>query len=223
MNSPIQQGSPEWLALRAGKLTASCFGDAISMKEEVVQKKTKDQERITRWVPTDTRNRCMREVIAEILSGEPYPQVQSASLNWGKELESFARDAYELHSGNLVRPGGFVIHHDYPFIGASPDGLIDDDGGYESKCPKDMQVHIKTLQQGMPDEHIPQVQGGMFVTGRRYWVFVSYDPRQAEPYRLYVQRIERDDKYIDTVLKPGLLQFWAELQQEIEVLRNKAA
>lgn len=204
------QGSQEWLAERAGKITASRFADAIAINSRTGK-------------PTEARNRYMRELAFELTAGQPKPSIDSQSLTWGKEVEAYAREAYELATGDIVREAGFALHPAYPFIGASPDGLIGEDGGYESKCPKDPQVHILTMLEGMPEEHIAQVQGGMMVTGRKWWSFVSYDPRQSEPFRLYIQRIPRDDAYINNVLLPGLLQFWAELQQMIETLRRKAA
>ncbi|TJZ75612.1 lambda exonuclease family protein [Chitiniphilus eburneus] len=218
-----EQGSQAWRDGRAGRITASCFAEAIAMKEVVTQRENKKQglERKTKLVPTDTRNTYMRSLIAEILSGQPKPEVSSRSLEWGKEHEPLARELYELKSGNFVEQTGLVVHPDFDFIAASPDGLIDDDGGLEMKCPKDPQIHIKTWMEGMPDEHIAQIQGGMFVTGRKWWDFVSFDPRQTPEMRLFVQRISRNDQYIDGVLQPGLLAFWRDVQSALDQLRRK--
>lgn len=90
------------------------------------------------------------------------------------------------------------------------------------KCPHDEQVHIKTILTGMPEEHIGQVQGNMLVTGRQWWDFVSYDPRQRENLRLYVQRIERDEAFIQKLLI-GLLQFNAEVEAMVDALEKRAA
>lgn len=69
---------------------------------------------------------------------------------------------------------------------------------------------------------MPQVQGNMMVTGRAWWDFISYDPRQCERLRLYVQRILRDDHFISEMLG-ALLQFEAELQQMVAELERKSA
>lgn len=204
------QGSDDWKAARAGKITASRFADAIAMNSRTGK-------------PTEARNRYLRELVFEITSGQPLPGFTSQATTWGTEVEAFAREAYELETGHIVRQVDFITHPQYPFIGCSPDGLIGDDGGYESKCPKDPQVHIETLMAGMPSEHIAQVQGGMLVTGRQWWSFVSYDPRQCEALRLHYERIERDDAYINDVLLPGLIQFWAEVQATIHLLNKRAA
>ncbi|MCM3372841.1 hypothetical protein M3640_19455, partial [Bacillus velezensis] len=80
-----------------------------------------------------------------------------------------------------------------------------------------------TLLNGMPDDHVPQVQGGLLVTGRRWWLFASYDPRVPEPYSLYTQIVPRDDEYINNTLLPGLLQFEAEVNAIIKRLQMRAA
>lgn len=207
----IEQRTEGWREQRAGRITASCFADAIAMNKRQPDKST------------ETREKYKRTLVDEILSGMPKHEISSKSLSWGTEAEEHARTAYELATGHMVEQSEFVTHCQYDFIGCSPDGLIAEDGGIEMKCPYDGQVHICTWLEGMPADHIAQVQGCMMVTGRRWWDFISYDPRQREPYRLYVQRIERDNEYIEKTLLPGLLKFWAEVQEMLAKIRSKAA
>jgi putative phage-type endonuclease len=209
MSEQIEQRTEQWFAQRAGKATASRFIDVVSLTKA--------------GKPTAGRERYMREIVFERLSGTPKHSVGALSLKWGTDVEQFAREAYEVESGDVVSETGFVTHPDYPFIGGSCDGLIGDDGIIEIKCPHDEQVHIETWLNGMSPDHRPQVQGNLLVTGRKYAVFISYDPRQNERFRLYHQRIERDDAYIDGVLLPGLLQFNAEVEQMIAELNRRAA
>lgn len=206
----IDQRSEEWFEQRAGRITASRFADAIS-----INKKT--------GKPTAARDTYMRTLVAEILSGRPRHSVGSQSMAWGTEAEQFASEAYELETGLVVTDAGFTTHYQYDYIGGSPDGMVAADGIIEIKCPHDEQVHIGTWLAGMPDDHMPQVQGNLMVTGREWCDFISYDPRQAEPYRLYVQRIERDEEYIGQTLLPGLMQFWCEVQGMVKAIREKAA
>lgn len=206
----IEQRSEEWREQRAGKITASCFADAIAMNKRT-------------GASTAARDTYMRTLVAEILSGRPKHEIRSKSLAWGTEAEQFAIEAYELETGLVVQKSGFVPHYQYPFIGASPDGLVGKDGGIEMKSPHDEQVHINTWLNGMPEEHMAQVQGNMMVTGREWWDFISYDPRQGEKYRLYVQRIPRDEDYISHYLLPNLLQFWSEVQAMVKAIQEKAA
>jgi len=206
-----EQGSPEWLAQRAGKLTASTFGDAIAVAKSG---KNKGQS-------TAARERLMLVKAFERTAGIPKSSIDSYSLRWGKDLEPYAREAYEIETGNVVNQVGLIVHPTYDYIAASPDGLIGADGGYESKCPKDEAVHMGTWMHGMPEEHAPQVQGGMMCTGRAWWDFISYDPRCGEKYQLYIERIYRDDEYINTVLLPGLLQFEIELRALVKRLDQR--
>lgn len=226
MSDAIEQRSDEWRAARAGRITASRFIDAIAMTQvdpgDVYKsgpKKGQPKQRTS----TATRDKYMREVVFERLAGAPSHEVGGRATQWGTEVESFAKEAAELETGHIITPGEFTTHPVYDFLGASPDGLISGSGGYESKCPMDEAVHINTLLYGMPPDHIPQVQGGMLVTGRLWWLFVSYDPRVPDPYRLYTQRIERDDAYINSILLPGLLQFEAEVNAMIKRLQARAA
>lgn len=220
----VVQHSEAWHKARCGRITASQFGAAMAVGEGGFYKSgpRKGQPKPT---STAERDKYMRVLAFERLSGTPVHEINSRSLSWGTDVEQFSREAFELETGLLVTPAEFLAHPVYPFIGASPDGLPSDGSGLEMKAPHDEAVHIQTILEGMPDDHIPQVQGGMFVTGKSHWWFASYDPRQAEKYRLYVQRIPRDDAYIAR-LAAGLLQFEAELKallQEIDERVNLRA
>jgi predicted phage-related endonuclease len=206
----IEQRSEQWFADRAGRITASRFVDAIAMNKRT-------------GAPTAARDTYMRSIVAEILSGRPRHSVSSQSLSWGTEAERFAIQAYELDRGVFVEESGFIVHPEFDYIGGSPDGLVGNDGLIEIKCPHDEQVHIGTWLDGMPTDHIPQVQGNLMVTGRKWLDFISYDPRQSERFQLYVQRIGRDDEYINSVLLPGLHAFWADVQKMVKVIEEKAA
>ncbi|HDR9081282.1 TPA: YqaJ viral recombinase family protein [Burkholderia vietnamiensis] len=205
----MEQRSEEWFFARRGRITASRFGDAIAVGKN--------------GKPLMARERYMREIVFERLSDSCKHEINSKSLSWGTEVEAFARDAYELESGELITQTGFVTHQRYPFIGGSCDGLLGNDGIIEIKCPHDEQVHVETLLDGMSPDHVPQIQGNLLVTDRKYAVFISYDPRMGEPYRLYTQIVQRDDAYIDGVLLPGLLQFEAEVNAMIKRLQQRVA
>ena len=183
MNAPIEQGTPEWHAARAGKFTGSKFIDAIARNK-------KTGEKLKSW------DDLVWEVAVERLTGVQDEGFDSYATRWGTEVEPFAREAYELATGHFVEQVAFVDHPLHPFVGVSPDGLIGDDGGLEMKAPKNSQIHLQRFDTGMPDEFIPQVQGCMWVTGRKWWDFVSYDPRMPEKLRMLRLTIKRDDAYI---------------------------
>jgi hypothetical protein len=139
---------------------------------------------------------------------------------WGTEQEAAARAAYEQRTGIEVEETGFVAH-DTLYAGCSPDGLVDWDGLIEIKCPYNSAVHIETLLGGMPADHMAQVQGQMWITGRQWCDFVSFDPRMPEPLQLHVQRINRYPAYV-AVLERQVTEFLVEVGSKVEALRRLA-
>lgn len=199
------QQSPEWFAARCGRATASRFADVMA--------KIKTGE-------AAGRRNYKAQLVAERLTGVPAESYTNAAMQWGVDTEPQARAAYEAFSGNIVEQVAFITHPEI-MAGASPDGLIDGDGGLECKCPNTA-AHIDALLKGMPPEHIPQIQGGMWLTGRQWWDFVSFDPRMPERLQLYVQRIPRDQKYIDA-LAPEVHGFLKEVEALVAELEKRAA
>lgn len=171
-----------WRRERAGYVSASRFGDVIAFGKN--------------GQPLKARQDYLAEIVTERLTGEPYSMILAPSLGWGNDVEPYAKIAYQVETGNVIEDVQLVKHPDIAWVACTPDGLIDNDGGYESKCPASSMVHLQTWLNGMPTEHQPQVQGGMWITGRKWWEFVSYDPRMPRNIRLYRQRIARDDTYI---------------------------
>lgn len=156
------------------------------------------------------RQKYRWQLVAERLTGQPVEGFRNAAMERGQLLEPEARQAYEAQTGNLVEQAGFLSHKEW--VGCSPDGLIDADGGLEIKCPDNPVIHVQALHGGMPAEHMAQIQGAMWVTGRQWWDFVSFDPRMPEKLQLYTQRIKRDDAYI-TRLEEEVDRFLAEVEK----------
>ncbi len=196
-----EQGSVDWLFERVGCVTASRFKDVVSK-----QKSGK---------PTAEREKYLWELVIERLTGQPADHFTSAAMEYGAEQEQYARMAYEAHTGLLVEEVGFVRHPEIPLLGGSPDGVIGDDGGWEAKCPYNSANHLKTIRDGMPEEHMAQVQGSMWLNGRQWWDFVSFDPRMPAGLQLYVQRVPRDDAYI-AALEKEVRAFLAEVAQQYD-------
>jgi predicted phage-related endonuclease len=92
-----------------------------------------------------------------------------------------------------------IDHPKIAMTGASPDGLVGDDGLVEIKCPNTA-THIETLLSGkVPAKYVTQMAWQMACTGRAWCDFVSFDPRMPEHMRLFVQRVDRDDTLIATL------------------------
>ncbi len=178
MNAP--QGSEAWLFARCGRATASEFSSVLA----------KGQGK--------TRAAYLRRVLAERLTGKPIETYSNGHMERGQEQEPLARMAYEVQTGALVEESEFIPHPTL-MAGCSPDCLIDSDGGGEFKSVIPT-VQVETILRGSyPPEHRPQIMGNLWITGRRWWDFGSYCPDMPEHLRLYVFRVERDEKYIETL------------------------
>jgi putative phage-type endonuclease len=164
-----------------------------------------------------TRQNYKAQLVIERLTNQQQDSYTSPAMQWGTEWEDAAKLAYMLKTGNTVTDTGFLEHPAMP-AGASPDGLVGDDGLIEIKCPLSAN-HIETLHGGMPKKHIPQIQGQMFITGRQWCDFISYDPRMPENAQLYIERIERDDEYIEN-LEDELASFLDEVEEDVAFIKD---
>lgn len=192
--SDVIQGSSEWKALRAGRVTASRIADMMA--------KTK-----TGWGAS--RANYAAQLVAERLTGETAEPYTNAAMQWGTDHEGDARVAYEFRTDATVQEIGFVPHPTIAMSGASPDGLVGDDGMVEIKAPLTA-THLETLLgQAIPSKYNLQMQWQMACCGRQWVDFCSYDPRLPESMRLFVKRAHRDDKLI------------AELENEVRVFLSE--
>lgn len=199
----FDQRSAEWFAARLGRLTASRVADMMA--------KGRDGYKATRanyaW-----------ELAIERLTGEPTVGFCSPAMQWGIDKEPDARAAYQMHALCTVREIGFVEHPTL-FAGASPDGLIDDDGMLEIKCPNSA-THGETLLKGrIDDKYHKQMQFQMACSGRAWCDFASFDPRFPEPMRLWVKRVPRDEEAIAEIEREAAA-FLAEVDETVERLRT---
>ena len=201
----MDQRSPEWFAARLGKVTASRVADIVAK---------------TKTGYSTSRMNYMAELICERLTGVQGASYSSAAMQWGVETEPQARSAYEWVTGSLVTELGFAPHNTIPMAGASPDGLIGDDGLVEIKCPITA-THIETLLgQSVPGRYNTQMQWQMACTGRKWCDFVSYDPRMPEEMRLFVKRVDRDNAAI-AELEREVVNYINELDSKIIQLKEK--
>ena len=162
----------------------------------------------------------MGELISERLTGVPAPSYSNQAMQWGTATEPDARTAYEFHTSQPVMQVGFINHPSIKMAGCSPDGLVNDDGLVEIKCPNTA-THIETLLGGaVPAKYVSQCMMQMACTGRQWVDFVSYDPRMPEPMRLFVYRVERDDKVI-AQLEKDVKEFLTELDNKVAALRSR--
>jgi putative phage-type endonuclease len=198
----MDQGSDAWFAARIGKVTASRVADVIA--------KTKSGY-------SASRDNYMAQLVCERLTGQREEFFTSSAMQHGTDTEPLGRAAYESFKDVLVDEVGFVPHPKILMAGASPDGLVSDDGLLEIKCPNTA-THIETLlTQTVPGKYNTQMQFQMACTDREWCDFVSFDNRLPAELQLFVKRVPRDNVFI-RLIEGEIIQFLAELDDKINKL-----
>ena len=198
----IEQRSDAWFEARIGKVTASRVADVIAK---------------TKTGYSATRDNYMAQLVCERLTGQKGDSFTNAAMQHGTETEPLARISYEVAQNVLVDEVGFVPHPTIEMAGASPDGLVNDDGLLEIKCPNTA-THIETLlSQTVPGKYNTQMQFQMACTGRQWCDFVSFDNRLPQELQLFVKRVPRDNVFI-RLIEGEIVQFLAELDDKINKL-----
>lgn len=175
-----EQGTEEWFNVRKGKMTAS-NAHTISVAGKGLET-------------------YIKTVVADMFASEKEEGYQSKAMERGTMLEAQARSIYELMYGVNIEQVGFIEYSE--FIGCSPDGLINDDGGIEIKCINNKDYFQLLLGLEKPDpSYISQVQMNLMITGRKWWDLVFYNPNFKQS--TYIERIVPDTEFIGK-LKAGL-------------------
>lgn len=201
-----QQRSSSWFADRWGRATASRFNDVMSVGRN--------------GQALAGRKNYLSELVIERLTEPPTEDTsfKSQAMEWGVEYEPTAVLEYELRTGNQVGNAYFEKHKTLE-AGASPDGYVGTDGLIEIKCPNSAQ-HLETLRtKEVPSQYVAQVQGQLWITGRKWCDFISYDPRFPVNAQIFIKRVERDEKYIKE-LETNITNFLQEVEQETEKVKN---
>lgn len=201
------QRTDGWHAQRCGRITASRIKDVMAVSK-------RDGK------PLQARSDYLTEIVCEILTGQPAQKYQNAAMAWGVECEPLALGAYQRATGREIVAAGFCLHPTLEYVGASPDGLMLD-RGLEIKAPFNTANHIAAILDGMPPDHMAQVQAGMWICELPEWDFVSYDKRLSDGLDLYVQTIPRDDIFIAT-MAAECAKFWDEACELVARLKDKA-
>lgn len=200
MNQPyinLEQGSDKWKQARLGHVTASNMA-------EVMSKGKGTGEAVGRY-------KYKVRLVAERLTMTAGEYYTNAAMQWGIEQEQFACIAYEAQKETFVDKIGFVLHPDIKWLGVSPDRIVGHEGLIEVKCPNTT-THLDYLfDNKVPTEYYKQIQCQLWVTGRQWCDFVSYDPRLPKRNQLLIVRTERDESLIKE-MEAQTLQFLAEVE-----------
>ena len=204
MTEDLQQGTDAWLLARIGFCSASRISDVVAK---------------TKTGYSASRENYKAQLVAEILTGTPQGADLSnnAAVQWGVEKEPEARAHYEVSRGVMVQECGFFIHPTIERSGASPDGLIGEDGLIEIKCPNTATMIGYLLDGKLPAKYKAQCAWQQACTGRKWTDFIAYDPRLNEKNKMLVVRYERDDKYIEE-LENEVRKFLSEVMEIVYTL-----
>lgn len=186
----MEQRSKEWFEARKNRITASMVGAILGV------------------APYMTRDDAMRAMVRESLGAEREFKGNIAT-DYGTNNEAGALIDYRIETGREVEEVGFIQYEDW--AGCSPDGLIGELGGVEAKCPYGLRkaekpVPFKTLEE--QPHYYAQVQFSLFITGRSFWDFFQWAPKDTKH-----ETALPDQSWVDDNI-PRLKQFYAEFLHE---------
>lgn len=190
----LEQGTPEWLSVRIGKMTAS--------KATAIGNYGKGLDTL------------VENLMAEYFSSGEKQHFDSEDTERGNEYEPVARRMYEFEMGYTVKEVGFIEYNDY--VGCSPDGLVGDEGGIEIKCLND-EKYFKHLLYGdemIDSSHMWQVQMNLLITGRKWWDLIIYNPNYKKSMCIY-RIMPNENKFAE------LLKGFEIGSKRIEEIKNK--
>ena len=245
--SKVEQGYEQWHISRSGVVTASkayilLMDDALSpfpsnLEIKVIKRGVNEVELngevyqgtkadCTAWVrnklpkiKSDTKLSYLDELVGQIATGLIPEEIKAKPLQWGKDHEEDARDAYSAATFEAVEEEAFIYQDTKMRAGISPDGLIvGEDKGLELKCPWLSKVWCAFAGRGeIKKEEIAQVQFSLMITGFKSWGFAKYDPRNVNCKKLHLVEIFRDEVMI-AKLEKGLAEFIEDMDEALNKL-----
>jgi len=203
------QGSPEWFAVRNGKITASKLSDLM---------------RKTKWGESTYKTRLRMELAIERITGKSAsPNFMNQAMQDGVDREPDARKLFEAITGKEVAECGSFDHPEIVNTSASPDGLIrGEDAVLELKCPTHITHCRNILSDKMPKNYEYQVQWQIACTESEYAYFASYHPDFPKQLRLKWVKVLRDNIMI-LELEDAVKGFDAEVENLITKIKTIGA
>lgn len=182
-----------WLMERLGRFTSSEFHRLMG---------NEDKLEFPKGAITYSNEKAL-EVLTEFGGAKKY---KGEAMQWGSDTEKEAciefMRKYDIEVSRFAEEQEFFKKGEH--IGGTPDGIITVngkiEGGIETKCPESkthlyylMNVNLSNFKKLLTDYYW-QCQGNMYVTGAKYWYFISYDPRFKDVnHRLFVLKIMRNE------------------------------
>lgn len=199
----VVQGSPEWLELRIGKISAS---------------RAKDLLATVRYGEAAGYRNYKTELAVERLTGTRYERYVTKQMEYGTETEAVAATMYQLVTGNIAKECG-IYSIEGTNVVASPDRLVGEDGLVEIKC-RELGNHVESIATGkVPDEYYKQIQFQLWVTHRLWCDYVSYGDEMPDGSKVFVKRIYRDEEVINEI-KERVEQIEEDISKTIEAIKS---
>ena len=205
----MEQGTEDWFSVRLGKVTASRLADVLAK---------------TKTGYSTSRTNYMTQLVLERITQTRAESYSNAAMAWGTEQEPFARAAYEVHTGQMVEEVGFISHPAIEAAGASPEGVVGEDGMIEIKCPSSstaLECWLINAQGGNPVDakYYAQMQWQMRCADRSWCDYVVFDPRMPIKAQLFVFRVERNADWLK-IAEDEVTIFLAELDAKVVSLKS---
>ncbi|XP_076549399.1 uncharacterized protein LOC117605294 [Osmia lignaria lignaria] len=197
-NTREQNDSDLWRTLKEELLTASNFGAVCGMRQTT----------------------SCAAMVKNILYP---PSVDTATMKYGRDKEHIARKDVANAMKTRIRTCGLFIDRDIPYLGASPDGFIEDDGLLELKCPQSAENltaidaietirHLRNIfdkrdiqEMNSKHQYFYRVQGQLHVTQRKYCIFAIWTPKS-----IHMIHVNRADAFWTNHMEPFLTRFYEE-------------
>lgn len=200
----VEQGSPEWLQLRLGCVSASTIADVMAKG---------------RGGESATRQKLKLRLAAERLTGQVQESFSSPAMEWGRATEQLAAIAFENECKVLLDKTGWWTHPKIEWLGCSPDRLLNGDQLVEIKCPNTSTMVSWMADDKVPTDYIKQIQCQLWITARASAFFCAYDPRLPKRKQLWIKEIGRDADLIKT-METEVVAFLSEVDQLVKSLEQ---
>ena len=204
----IAQGSPEWMALRVGKIGGSRISDLLTEGRGGAESLTK--------------RKYKNELIRERLTGRKLDTYKTPAMQRGIDLEPMARAWYEVKYNTFVDQVAIVLHPTIDGGQCSPDGIVEATNSLiEIKIPNP-ENHLDNLLTGgkQLEQYYDQVQWQLAcMPEKEFCDLVSYDPEMPDHLQGFVKRIYRDDEYINN-MQNAVIAFLSEIETIVNNLKE---
>jgi hypothetical protein len=198
----IRQRTSEWFKARVGKFTASNFAELMA----------KPGDKSAAWSKSSIH--YIQKLALQLYLDRYILRPDNEATRWGMRHEEKALHEFSRASGLAINEAGFIIHPEFPDVGATPDAVVIEEDQPDNlilaqvKCPFSRKIHLQHIRKVCNAENLKkcrsaihwQMQGEMWVTGASHSYFISFDPRLHGQRRLHYVRIGRDQQAIDELV-----------------------